>query len=188
MKRLLLPVLVFSLAAGSAVGAPITWKADAAHSSVGFKIRHFFAKVPGSFAKVDAVVVHDPENPSANLAEATIEVGSIHTGNERRDGHLKTGDFFEVEKFPRIAFKSTGWTKTGEGTFDIVGDLTIKEVTKPVTLKARFLGSGPGPRGKQVSGWEATTTINRHDFGVTYANPALGDEVEIEIQLEANPA
>lgn len=185
MKTLLLTLSALALVS-PALAAPTTWKADPAHSSVGFKIRHFFSKVPGTFAKLDATIVHDPENVAANSAEATIEVASVNTGNERRDAHLKSPDFFAAEQFPRITFKSTSWTKTGEDTYDIVGDLTIKDVTRPVTLRARHLGSGPGPRGKQVSGWEATTTINRHDFGVTYTNPALGDEVEIEIQIEAN--
>ncbi len=187
MKRCLLLLTALALA-GTATAAPTTWKADAAHSSVGFKIRHFFSKVPGSFSKIDATLVFDPENVDANSVMATIEAASIQTGNDRRDNHLRNPDFFQVEVFPKITFKSTAWKKTGENTFDITGDLTIKDVTKPVTLKATLLGTGPGPRGKQVTGWEASTTINRQEFGVTYANAALGDEVEVEIQFEANPA
>jgi polyisoprenoid-binding protein YceI len=188
IKRLLVTVLASSLAAVTLGAAPSNWKADAAHTSVGFKIRHFFAKVPGSFSGIQAALVFDPENPAANSVEATIPVASINTANERRDRHLKTDDFFSVEKYPNVTFKSTSWTKTGQDTYDVVGDLTIKDITKTVTLKAKFLGSGPGPRGGQVSGWEVRTTINRHEFGVSYANPALGDDVDIEIEFEATSA
>ncbi|HEX2099429.1 MAG TPA: YceI family protein [Candidatus Synoicihabitans sp.] len=186
-KKFLLLLTLAGLAAATVTAAPTTWKADSAHSSVGFKIRHFFSKLPGSFAKVDATVAYDPENVAASSVEATISTASINTGNERRDGHLKNEDFFLVEKYPTITFKSTSWTKTGENTFDITGDLTIKDVTKPVTLKAVHLGTMAGPRGKQVAGWEAKTTLNRHDFGVSFANPALGDEVDVEITIEASP-
>lgn len=188
IKRLLTVLLTSSLLAASATAAPTAWKADSAHTSVVFKIRHFFSKVPGSLSGVQVALVFDPENPAANSVEATIPVGSINTGNERRDRHLKSEDFFLAEQYPSITFKSTSWTKTGDDTYDVVGDLTIKDVTKPVTLRAKFLGSGPGARGGQVSGWEVKTTLNRHDLGITYANPALGDEVDIEIELEANPA
>jgi polyisoprenoid-binding protein YceI len=186
-KQSILVLLLATLSLPVLQAAPTTWKADTAHTAVVFKIRHFFSKVPGTFSGVQATLVFDPENPAANSVEATIPTATINTANERRDRHLKNEDFFLVETYPTITFKSTRWTKTGAQTYDVTGDLTIKDVTKPVTLRTTFLGSGPGARGGQVGGWEATTTINRQEFGVSYTNPALGDEVEIEIQFEANP-
>src|SRR5690606_7296497 len=108
MKRLLLPLLALGL--GAAVHAePVTWKVDPSHSSVGFSIRHFFAKVPGTFANLESTIVFDAENVGASTATATIGVASVDTDNEKRDEHLKNDDFFSVAKFPNISFTSTKW-------------------------------------------------------------------------------
>lgn len=184
MMRLLF--LIASLSCVAALSAaPTTWKADPAHSSVGFAVRHFFSKVPGTFANLDATIVYDAEDPSASSANATIGVASVNTDNEKRDSHLQSGDFFLVESFPTMTFQSTAWKKTGENTFDITGDLTIRDVTKPVTLNATLLGTGPGMRGSTLSGWEATTTIDRTEWGITYGGGVVGNEVDITINIEA---
>ncbi len=183
MKKLLLALVSLS-AATAAFAAPQTFKIDPAHSSVGFNIRHFFTKVPGTFAKFDGTIVYDAENTAASTAEAVIQVASVNTNDQKRDGHLQNQDFFLVEKFPTMTFKSKSWTKTGDDTFDIVGDLTIKDVTEEVTLKAKLLGVGPGARGNTLSGWEATTTLDRTKFGIDYGIPAVGKEVDVMINIE----
>lgn len=184
MKRLL--TLVATLALVVAVRADaVTYKIDPVHSSVGFSLRHLVSKFSASFTKVEGAVTFDAAAPEASSVEATVSIGSVSTANEKREGHLKSPDFFDEAKFPTATFKSTAWKKTGENTFDVTGDLTIKGVTKPVTLQVTLLGTGPGMGGATVSGWEATTKINRNDFGVSYGPKILGDEVTLNIAIEA---
>jgi polyisoprenoid-binding protein YceI len=120
---------------------------------------------------------------------ASIDVGALNTDNEKRNSHLKSPDFFDVAKFPAMSFKSTSWKKTGENTFDVTGDLTIKDVTKSVVLKTTLLGFGPGMGpGSFLSGWEATTTIKKSEFnmaGPAMLAKALGDDVAITLNVEA---
>lgn len=177
--------LVVSLLSASIASAADTWTIDSAHSSVGFNVRHFFNKVPGAFEEFSGKITFDPANPEAGTAEATIKVSSVDTGSEKRDGHLQNEDFFLSEKFPAITFKSKSWKKTGENAFDITGDLTIKDVTKEVILKSKLLGVGPGRPGKTVSGWEATTTLDRRDFGLGYGQGVVGNEVEVVLNIQA---
>jgi polyisoprenoid-binding protein YceI len=192
MKRfptLLACLTIASALTPAAFSAGQTYVIDPVHSSVGFSIRHFVSKVPGTFTKFSGTIVFDRDNLGASQADATIEVGSVTTANDKRDTHLKSPDFFEADKFGTITFKSSSWTKTGEDTYDVAGDLTIKSVTKPVTLKVTSLGFGPGMQGAQLSGWEAAATIKRSDFGVN--GPAmlgtmLGDDVAISISIEAD--
>jgi polyisoprenoid-binding protein YceI len=170
-----------------AFAAPETYAIDKSHSSVGFTIRHFVAKVPGKFNDFAGTIVFDRDNPEKSSVETTIKVASIDTDNQRRDDHLRNPDFFDVAKYPDMKFKSTAWKKTGNDTFDVAGDLTLKDVTKPVTLKVTLLGTAPGMRG-QLSGWEATTTINKAEFNVkdpAALDAALGDDVTITINIEA---
>jgi len=122
--------------------------------------------------------------------DISIDASTINTDNERRDGHLRSADFFEVEKYPTVTFKSTKVKKTGEGTFEVTGDLTMRGVTKPVVLAAEILGFGPGPDGKQRGGFHATAQINRMDFGVSWnkqletGGVLLGQDVAIDIMVE----
>lgn len=181
-------LLVVAAASGLALAgraAPDTWKIDPVHSSVAFSVRHFVSKVPGTFAQFEGTFVFDQANPAASRAEATIQVGSVSTHNEKRDTHLSSDDFFSAAKYPVIKFKSKSWTKTGEDSYSIVGDLTIRDVTKEVTLAAKLLGIGPGAGGKTLSGWEATTKVDRRDFGITYGPGVLGNDVDITINVEA---
>jgi polyisoprenoid-binding protein YceI len=190
LKILLLCVVAFGLV--SAAKATVeTYNIDPVHSSVGFTIRHAVGRVPGRFTKFSGTIVVDRDNLENSTVNAVIDVGSIDTDNDKRNGHLKTADFFDAATYSTIAFKSKSWKKTGEDTFDVTGDLTIKNVTKEVVLKTTLNGFGPGMKGATQSGWEATTTLNRTDFGVN--GPAmlgkmLGDEVAVDILIEADTA
>ena len=166
-----------------------TYAIDPVHSSVAFSVRHFVSKVPGSFTKFAGTITVDRANLENSSVQATIDVGSVSTANEKRDGHLKTPDFFDFAKFPTMTFKSKAWKKTGEDTFAVTGDLTIKDVTKEVVLSVKLLGFGPGMQGAMLSGWEATTTLNKADFGVNgpaMLGKALGNDVAITIGIEAD--
>ncbi|HEY5228837.1 MAG TPA: YceI family protein [Opitutaceae bacterium] len=175
--------------ANMASAAIETYTIDPVHSSVGFSVRHFLTKVPGLFTKFSGTITVDRDNLENSSVEATIDVGSVSTNNEKRDNHLKTPDFFDAANFSTITFKSTAWKKTGDNTFDVTGDLTIRGTTKPVVLKVDLMGFGPGMMGAQLSGWDASTTINREDFGVNgpaMLGKALGSEVGISITVEAD--
>lgn len=185
MKRLLLALSV--LAAAAALPAE-TYTIDPVHSSLGFNLRHLVSKFSGSFTKVSGTVNYDAAAPEQSSVEATIAINSVNTADEKRNGHLLSADFFDVAKFPTATFKSTSWKKTGENTFDVAGNLTIKDVTKPVVLQATLLGTGPGMGGATVTGWEVTTKLNKSDYGVSgpaMLGKVLGDEVAITISIEA---
>ncbi|WP_404422519.1 YceI family protein [Nibricoccus sp. IMCC34717] len=184
-RSLLLTVLASASLAVGLRAAPETYVIDPAHSSIGFTIRHFVSRVPGSLSDLSGKVVYDSANPEKSSTEAEIRIKSINTDNTKRDDHLRSPDYFDEGKFPVAAFKSTSWTKTGADTYDIAGDLTIRGVTKPVVLKAHLLGTGEGFQGAKLIGWEATTTVKKSDFGITAGAPALGDEVNLTINIEA---
>ena len=187
-------VFAASLALGlsqSSAAAVETHAIDVVHSSVGFSIRHFVSKVPGKFSKFSGKLTLDRGNLENSSVEATIDIASINTDNQKRDAHLRNADFFDAEKYPTMTFKSRAWKKTGENTFDVTGDLTLKGVTREVVLKTSLLGFGPGSRGAELSGWEATTVIDKKQFNMpdpAMLDAALGDDVTITINLEAKKA
>ena len=188
-SKILALAAVASALAPAAPAAVETFKIDPVHSSVGFTIRHIVSKVPGAFTKFSGAVQVDRDNMENNSVEATIDVGSINTFNDYRDADLKKPAYFDAEKFATITFKSKSWKKTGDATFDVTGDLTIRDVTKEVVLKVSFLGFGAGMKGSTSSGWEATTTLNRRDFNVD--GPAMlgkmvGDDVAVTIEIAAD--
>jgi len=166
-----------------------TWKIDPAHSEITFSVRHLaISKVKGKFEQFDATVVTADEIENSTV-EATIEIASVTTGQEQRDGHLRTGDFFATDEFPQMTFRSTGVRVEGDDLL-VDGDLTLRGVTKPVTLNAEFGGITTDAYGQVKAGGEATTKINRHDFGVSW-NAALeaggftlGDDVTITLELQ----
>jgi polyisoprenoid-binding protein YceI len=168
-----------------------TFSIDPTHSRVGFMVRHLMvSKVRGSFTDVVGEIVVG-EDPKQSSVTATIQALSITTGVEQRDGHLRTGDFLEVEKYPTLEFRSTGVTAVDGNEFTLAGELTIKDITKPVVLKVEFEGATRSPYGKDVFGFTATTEIDREDWGITY-NMALetggvmvSKNVKIEIEGEA---
>jgi len=187
MKRFITLFAVLALAVGSRAEVE-AYKIDPTHSSAGFSLRHMLSKFSSSFTKVTGTISVDRENLEKSTVTANIDVAALNTDSEKRDNHVKSADFFDVAKFPSMTFKSTSWKKTGTDTFDVTGDLTIKDVTKPVVLNTTLLGFGPGMGGSSLSGWEATTTIKKSDFNM--AGPAmlakvLGDEVAITINVEA---
>ncbi len=185
MKRIILLLSSFALAL-AARAAVETYQIDPVHSSVGFTIRHFVSKVPGSFTKFAGTIVVDRDNLANSTVSATIEIGSLNTANEMRDNDVKSAKFLDAANFSTITFTSSSWKKTGENTFDVTGDLTLHGVKKEVVLKVVFDGFATGMRGAQLSGWEASTTLTRADFGVSAYKGVLGDEVPVTINIEAD--
>jgi polyisoprenoid-binding protein YceI len=146
---------------------------DASHSRIGFVARHaMVTKVRGSFNEFAGSGSFDAENPAASHAELTIQVASIDTRNADRDGHLRSNDFFDMEHYPEIHFVSTAVEPVDGERYRVTGDLTIKGVTKPVTVEFEYTGSAVDPFGNERVGFEGQTTINRKDWGVSW-NAAL---------------
>ena len=180
---------VFALCAAilpQTAGAVIeTYKIDPNHSAVGFKVRHFFTKVPGDFVNFEGTIVVDRDDLTNSKVEAVIKADSINTRNQKRDKHLRSDDFFDIENYPVITFKSTRWEQNGENTFKVTGILTIVETIKEVVLDVTLLGFGKGSKDRDISGWEATTSLDRTDFGITYGPAVIGSEVFVDITIEA---
>ena len=167
-----------------------TYALETSHTSVEFVARHMLSKVRGRFAEFEGtVVVGDPVEASSVAVE--IKAGTISTGDERRDGHLKGDDFLTVDRYPALSFKSTAVRSTGGANFELDGDLTIKDITKPVTLKGEYLGFGPGMQGEQRLFASASTTIDREDWDLTWnvavetGGLLVGKKVEIVLDVEA---
>ncbi len=162
-----------------------TYVIDPTHSSVEFRIRHFFSKVTGRFQKFEGTIVLDREAMEKSEINATVDTASVDTNQADRDKHLRTKDFFDVEKNPKMTFQSKSWKRASDNEYEVTGDLTLHGATKPVTLTVKSLGFGDGMKGVQLSGWEARGKIKRSEFGMTGGAGALGDDVEIEINVEA---
>ena len=165
---------------------------DPAHTSVLFRVRHLFTTVAGRFENFDGKITFDEKEPAKTRVEGSIDAATINTNVTKRDDHLRSADFFDVAKFPKITFESTGVTDldpTGKKG-KMQGTLTLHGVSRSVVLDASFLGKGKDPGGHERAGFHGTTTINRKDFGLTW-NKALesggllvGDDVTIEIDVE----
>jgi len=176
-----------SLASIRAHGQASTWTIDPAHSSINFQIRHMgVSNVHGSIGAVKGTVVYDEKDVTKSTVEASADTTTVATGVEARDKHLKSPDFFDVEKFPTLTFKSTSVSKTG-GKLTLTGDLTLHGVTKSVTLDV----DGPAPAltdksGKTRSGFSATGTLKRSDFnfGSKFGSAMVGDDVKFSIDVE----
>ena len=170
--------------------APVTWQIDATHSELTFRIRHLVSRVNGTFGSWKGTIVADPANLAGGSVNVEIQTSSIDTGNERRDTHLRSADFFDAPTHPTITFRSTRVETGADGALKVHGNLTIRGVTKPVVLEGRALGVTGAP-GKRRVGFEAETTINRMDYGVTWNRAAegggavLGDEVRIQLTVAA---
>lgn len=169
-----------------------TWNFDPAHSEIGFKVRHMmFSKVRGTFKTWSGDFTFDPENFAASKTSVKIDAASIDTSNDDRDGHLRSGDFFDAENFPHLTFESTSFEGVGEGRLKVHGNLTIRGTTKPIVLDVEYHGKAVDPWGNDRVGFSATATINRKEFGLTW-NQALeaggvlvGENVEVELQVQA---
>ncbi|WP_079526156.1 YceI family protein [Solibacillus isronensis] len=172
-----------------------TFTVDQTHSTIGFEVKHMMvSKVKGQFnnytANVEAADLTDLTTASISFE---LDVASINTNNEDRDNHLKSADFFSTDEFGKMKFTATNIKKDGDD-YKVTGDLTIKDVTKPVTFDVEYGGKGTNPWGVEVYGFEAETKINREDFGLTW-NAALetggvlvGKDIKIKVELELNPA
>lgn len=165
--------------------APATYMLDKAHSSVTFEVRHFgISSVPGRFNAFDGHFTYDPDKPEASSAEAVIEIKSVDTANEKRDNHLRTADFFDAEKYPQMTFKSKSVKDATKDGFKLVGDLTLHGVTKEVTLDVKT-GGVMEQRGQKRSGFVATTSLDRTDFGVGGDDGVtIGKTISIKISVE----
>jgi polyisoprenoid-binding protein YceI len=176
------------------------WTFEPGHTAAGFSVRHMMVtNVRGHFKNVEGNLDFDPDNPAGSSVEVTIDAAGIWTGEEMRDGHLKSADFLDVENNPRILFKANKVEVIGAHDFTFTGDLTIRGVTREAVLAITWLGSwetpwwegdeDKGPRTR--AGFVATTSINRHDFGVSWNGPldkggiVVGNMVEITIDAEA---
>ncbi len=167
------------------------YKVDNTHSDVTFSVRHMvFAKVRGHFTKWSAELDYDAADPTRSSLSVDIDVSSIDTREAQRDGHLKSADFLDAEKFPKITYKSRRVEKAGD-RLKVVGDLTIHGVTREVALDVEATGAGKDPWGNQRVGFEAKTSINRTDFGLKWnqvletGGVLVGEKVDIEITVEA---
>ncbi len=191
MKHVAVVVLFFAVIAPGVLNSQTVWKNDKAHSQVRFSVTHMLvSEVTGSFKDFDVTVTQPSDKDfSGGAVDAVIKSTSISTDNEMRDNHLRSDDFFNVEKYPEIRFKSTKFEKTGEDTYAITGDLTIRDITKPVVLDAKMLGTVEAFGGKHV-GFKATTTVNRFDYNVKWDKTLdtggliVGKNVDITLLLE----
>jgi len=193
MKSLATGFIALAVAAYAAPSRASVWEVDSSHASAEFSVKHMMvATVKGRFDKVTGTVNLDDKNPAKSTVELTIDPSTIDTHEPKRDGHLKSPDFFDVAKYPTITFKSTKIDKAGKGKFKVTGDLTMHGVTKPVTLAVE----GPTAPFKNLmggmsSGVSATGKINRKDWGLTWNKPLeaaggvlVSDEVGLDINLE----
>jgi len=167
------------------------WYIDPSHTAVNFSVKHMMVTtVRGSLGKVRGRIELDPEYPEKGDFEISATVKGISTGDARRDGHLQSADFFDAEKYPEITFKSNAVFPKGAGHYTASGDLTIREVTRPVSFDIELIGVVANAQGGQHLGAAATLTIDRTDFGLTWNMPIpngvlVGDKVKIEVDLEA---
>jgi polyisoprenoid-binding protein YceI len=187
MKHLALASALLALAAPLALAQTSTWKSDPAHSEVGFSITHMaVSNIHGRFGHVDATINYNEADVTKSTVTATIDVTGVDTGEDARNNHLKTADFFDVATYPTATFTSTAVAKNASG-LTINGNLTLHGVTKPVVLMADGpRGPAPGMDHKPHAGFSATTTIKRSDFGIGSKFPAamVGDDVKLDIDLE----
>jgi polyisoprenoid-binding protein YceI len=160
---------------------------DTGHAEIGFSVKHMLvSNAKGTFKTFTGSVDYDTASSTLVSATCTIDVASIDTNNEKRDAHLKNEDFFNVEKFPKMTFNSTAVKKTGDGTFDVTGNLNVLGKDHAVTIPVQINGPIDDPWGMKRLGFESTTELNRRDLGITHSKPAaIGDTVKIEINVEA---
>jgi polyisoprenoid-binding protein YceI len=202
MKKTLAPVTTLALAlallaaalpgaAAVPAAATGTWNVDKVHSEVGFQVRHFVSKVRGSFADFSGTIAIDAEKPEASSVQFTIKVASIDTNEPKRDAHLKSPDFFDAEKSPEITFASRKVVKKSDTSYDVTGDLTMRGVTKEITLPVTFNGLVKDPWGNDRAGFETSITLNRKEYGINWnkvldqGGYMLSDDVAVSIALAA---
>lgn len=177
--------------ATSAAGAVRTFQIDKAHSELTFQVRHLITKVRGRFSDFSGTITFDAQDPSRSTVEIEIRAASIDTAEPNRDAHLRSDDFFAADTYPTLTFKSTKVTSRSTEAYDVEGDLTIRGVTRHITVPVTYLGAAKDPWGQDKVAFEGETTINRKDFGLNW-NAAIetggflvGDEVKIACSIQA---
>ncbi len=190
MRKLTVSILAVAFMFGMSTQAA-DWNLDPVHSAIEFSVRHLaISKIKGKFKEFEAKMVFDGKAVENGSAEFTIQVASIDTENEKRDNHLKSSDFFAAEENPTITFKSKKISAVKDGKFQITGDMTMRGVTKEVTFDCELHGVVQGPGGNTRAGFSAETTINRHDFGVSWSKTLdaggliVGNDVKLSLELE----
>jgi polyisoprenoid-binding protein YceI len=187
-----LAVLGAAVAVPSPTLAADTYQFDKSHTTVGFQVRHLVTNVGGKFQDFSGTIKVDRATPESSSVEFTIQAASINTNEPKRDEHLKSPDFFDVANQPTITFKSSSVKATGKDTYEVTGNLTMRGVTKQITLPVTFLGEGKDPWGNEKAGFDIQTTLNRKDYGINWNKTLdqggllLGDEVKVQISVEAN--
>ena len=168
-----------------------TWTIDTAHSEIGFKVKHLvISTVSGKFNSFEGKLEGDPTDLTNTQISFTADIDSITTGNEQRDGHLKSGDFFDAANHPKLTFKSTAIVPKGDNEYKVTGNMTIRNTTKPLTLNVDFGGIQNNLYGQTVAGFEITGKINRQDFGLTWSavteagGLVVSDDVKLAIDAE----
>jgi polyisoprenoid-binding protein YceI len=168
-----------------------TWNIDNNHTSISFEVTHFFTPVAGSFKDFDGTLNFDPENLAGSSAYFTVQIASVETDNDKRNGHLQSEDFFNAKKYPEMKFISISFTKNDDN-YILNGNLTIRDITKEISIPVKVLGIGDHPmkKGKLITAMRAEFSLNRNDYGVGSgswaATAVVGDEVKINVLLEAN--
>ncbi|MGN8647417.1 YceI family protein [Gracilibacillus sp. HCP3S3_G5_1] len=171
------------------------WTVDAAHSSLDFSVKHMMvSKTKGTFHDFEAKIETDPDDLTTANIEFVVDMASVDTRNEGRDNHLRSADFFNVEQYPKMTFKATNIEKTGDGEYDVTGDLTLCGTINSETFSVTSEGQGIDPWGNEVAGFSGKGKINRRDYGLTYntvletGGVVVGDEIKISIEIEAKKA
>jgi polyisoprenoid-binding protein YceI len=170
---------------GVRAAASDTYTLDPVHSWAMFKVRHLgIGYVWGSFTGISGTITYDKKNVKNNKVEITIKTASVNTFNDTRDADLRSDNFFNVEKFPDMTFKSRSVSKLKDGRYSLKGDFTLLGVTKPITITAAILGEGKDPWGNHRAGFDSSFSINRSDYGMNKMIPAAGDKVLITLNFE----
>lgn len=191
MFKALASLLVATLGHAALAG---TYQVDPAHSAVNFSVRHMFTKVTGNFQKYEGALEYDPAKKALKKITFTIQADSINTNDAKRDEHLRNADFFDAGKFKTITFTSSSIKSAGDNEFKVTGDLNMHGKKKAVTYDVKILGVAKDPWGNNKLGAQATTKINRKDFGIVYNKEwvpeqlLIGDEVDVDVQLQAAEA
>lgn len=182
------------LALASPALAADTYQFDKSHTTVGFQVRHIFTMLGGKFQDFSGTIKVDKAKPESSSVEFTIQAASISTNDPKRDEHLKSPDFFDTATHPTITFKSTAVKPAGNNVYQVTGDLTMRGVTKSITIPVTLLGEGKDPWGNEKMGFETSTTLDRKDYGINWnktldqGGVLVGDEVKVQISIEANKA
>jgi polyisoprenoid-binding protein YceI len=170
----------------------VEYEVDTSHTQVMFKVRHMgVSTVTGKFNRFAATFAYDPADPESSWVTATIDAASVDTDNDRRDNHLRSADFFAADSYPNLTFQSTRVEQVEDGRLRVLGDLSIRGVTKPVVLDVSLEGATFGQGGQPITGWTAETAVNRKDYGLMWnrlteaGGWVVGDEVRIVLEVEA---